>query len=130
RLRKVAVIARRGGGDLGVIVQLARFSQQRQPAGRLHIGGAALAHQQRTSAIGLQVMGVLGDAADQQQGPSVAVQAIRHYRTERKPWDFLRMRGEYAAVFLEQQFSGILGGLYAHLMTPREDPLEADGCLE
>lgn len=114
RFGKVAVIAPRGGLDDWRIDQLPRLGQQRQASGRLHILRRTLAHQQRAFVVGLEIAGVLGDTADQQQRPAVGIQAIRHGRAERKTGHRPGVGGEHTTVFLEQELSCILDGLCAH----------------
>jgi hypothetical protein len=95
-----------------------RLGQIGQAPHGLHVVGLALAHQQRTLRVLLQVVGVLGDAADQDQRPALLVQAVRHHGAERETGHRFGVGGEYATVFLEQQFSGILGRFNAQFMTP------------
>lgn len=64
---------------------------------------------------------MLGDAADQDQWPALGVQAVGHYRSEREARHGLGVGAEHATVFLEQQFSCMLAGFHAHLMTPRKE---------
>lgn len=99
-------------------MQLPSLGKQGQPAGGLDILGITLPDQQRTAPIGLQIVGVLSDAADQQQRPPVGIQAIGHDGTEREARHLFGVGGQHATVFLEQQFSGMLRGL-ALISTPR-----------
>jgi hypothetical protein len=50
----------------------------------LYIFSATFAHEQRTFRIFLQVMSVLSDAADKDQGPTLLVQAVWNDGAERK----------------------------------------------
>jgi len=92
-----------------------RFGHHRQAPYRLHILSLALTHQQRTLGVLLQVMGVLGNAADQDQRVALVVQTVRHDRTEGVARHRPGMCRKHAAVFLEQQFPGGADGVGTHL---------------
>ncbi|MNF64782.1 hypothetical protein D3C84_465250 [compost metagenome] len=79
RLGEIAVVAGSGGFNLGFALYLPGLGQQSQAPRCLDVLGAALAHQQRTFRVLLQVMGVLGDTADQDQRPAFGIQAIGHH---------------------------------------------------
>lgn len=79
RIREIAVIALRSSCNLPFVIQLPRLREQRKTADRLHILRSTLAHQQRALAVLLEVVGVLGDAADQNQRIAVSIQAVRHH---------------------------------------------------
>ena len=113
RIREVAVVALGRSFDDGRVFQLLGFGQVGQAPHGLHIIGLALTHQQRTLGISLQVVGVLGNAADQDQRAALLVQAVGHHRAEGKAGHGFGLCGERPTVFLEQQLSGVLGNLRA-----------------
>ncbi|MNP78507.1 hypothetical protein D3C76_1761380 [compost metagenome] len=61
-----------------------RLGQVGQATNGLDVFGPTLAYEQRAFWILLQVVGVLGDAADQDQRPAELVQAVRNHGTERE----------------------------------------------
>ncbi|OMP13849.1 phosphodiesterase, MJ0936 family protein, partial [Corchorus olitorius] len=97
RFGEVPVVALGCGFDGLGLFQLVRLGQHGQATHRLDILGPALAHQQRTLRVLLQVMGVLGDTADQYQRATRGIQAVRHHGTERKAWHGLGMGREHPA---------------------------------
>lgn len=113
-VREVAVVTLGGSLDGVCLDQLVRFGHYRKAPHRLHILSFALTYQQRALGIFLQVVGVLGNAAYEDQRVAVSVQAVRHHRAERVAGHRLGMRREHAAVFLEQQFPGWADGVGTH----------------
>jgi hypothetical protein len=63
-------------------------------------------------------MRVLGDAADKDQRPTLFVQTVRNHGAKRETGHRLGVCREHSTVFLEKQFSGILGRFNAQFMTP------------
>lgn len=84
RISKITVVALGRRLDLGGISQWPRLCQQSQTTSSLHIFGAALTYQQGTLGIFLQIVGVLGNATDQDQRVALSIQTIGHHRAERK----------------------------------------------
>ncbi|MCY1173579.1 hypothetical protein D9M73_137440 [compost metagenome] len=84
RLREVAVVTLGSGFDGGFVFELLRLRQIGQATNGLDIFSPTLTHEQRAFRIFLQIMGVLGDAADQDQRPALLVQAVRNHGAERK----------------------------------------------
>ncbi len=113
RIGEIPVVTLCGHVDGVGLDQLTGLSEQGQTAGGLHVFGVALANQQRTARVGLEIARVLSDPTDENQWPALLVEAVGHHRTEGKPGHCLRLRGQHAAVFLEQQMSGMLGGFCA-----------------
>ncbi|MNH26869.1 hypothetical protein D3C79_869500 [compost metagenome] len=79
RFREIAVIALGSSFNHRRLIELLRIGQNGQTTNGLHVFSVTLAHQQRTFGIFLQVMGVLGDPADQNQRIAVGIQAVRHH---------------------------------------------------
>ena len=102
RLREVPIVAPRCGFNRCFVVDPLRLSQIGQAPDGLDIFGFALAHQQRAFRIFLQIVGVLGDSADQNQRSALLVQAIWHHGAEGKAGHRLGERREHPTVFLEQ----------------------------
>ncbi|MNG19315.1 hypothetical protein D3C84_1034610 [compost metagenome] len=84
RLREIAVVTLGGGFDGRFVFELPGLGQVSQSTNGLDIFGATFADKQRAFPIFLQVMRVLGDAADQDQRPALLVQAVRNHGAERK----------------------------------------------
>ena len=131
RLREIAVVTLGGRFDRGLVFELFCFGEISQATNGLHIVGLTFAHKKRAFRIFLQVMGVLGDAADKDQRPTLLVQAIRNHGAKRETGHRLGVRRQHPAVFLEKQFSGILGRFNAQFMTPYIESVEkTDRLLE
>ena len=102
RLGKVAVVTLGCGFNGCGIAQLHGFGQHGKTANSLHLFSAPLPHHQGTLGILAQVVGVLGDAADQDQWSPQLIQAIRHHGAEGKSRHGLGLGSQGATVFLEQ----------------------------
>ncbi|MNV12749.1 hypothetical protein D3C71_1033620 [compost metagenome] len=84
RLREIAVVTLGGCFDGSFVFELLRFSQISQTTDRLYVFSAALTHEQRAFRVFLQIVGVLGDTADQDQRPALLVQTVRNHGAERE----------------------------------------------
>ncbi len=123
-LREIAVVTLGGGFDGCLILELFGFGEVGQATDGLCVFSPTLADEQRAFRIFLQVVGVLGDAADQDQRPAQFVQAVRNHRTKRETGHGLGVGRKHPTVFLEKQFSGILGRFNAQFMTPYKESVE------
>lgn len=72
-VREIAVVALGSRFDSSLVDQLVRFGHHGQAPYGLHILSLALTHQQRTLGVFLQVVGVLGDSADEDQRVAVGI---------------------------------------------------------
>ena len=100
RLGEVAIVTLRCGFYRLRGFKPPSLSHHRQTAHCLNIFSSTLAHQNGTTRVEFQVMGVLSDPADEEQRPSLGVQAIRHNRAERITRHGLGVRGQDTTVFL------------------------------
>jgi hypothetical protein len=95
-------IVTRGGCLYGsTLLKPMGFGEHREAPDGLHILRPALTDQQRTFGVHQQVVGVLRDAAHQDQWLAVGIQAIGHHGAERETRHRLGMGRQHAAVLRE-----------------------------
>jgi len=118
RIREVAIVTFGGHFDGGWVFEFFCFRKIGQATNGLCVFGPSLAHKQRALRVFLQIVRVLGDAADQDQRPALLVQAVRNHGAERETGHRFGVRREHPTVFLEKQFSCMLSRFNAQFMTP------------
>src|SRR5690606_21202759 len=121
---EIAVVARGSCFYRANVLELHGCGVSSQSTNGMHVFGSDLAYKQGAYLDFLQVMGVLGNSTDQNQRPALLIQAVRNDRSERKTRHGLGVGRQDSTVFLEKQFSGILGRFNAQFMTPYIESVE------